>query len=39
MTFNLYVSLPLADRLQDDRLSPAGEPMDQEEVNLSSVRR
>lgn len=37
MTFNLCISLPLTDRLQDD--GPVGEPMDQEEVNLSSLRR
>lgn len=36
MTFDLYLSPPVTEQLQEDRLRPAGESMDQEEVKLCS---
>lgn len=36
MTCDLCLSPPVTERLQEDRLRPAGEPMDREEVKLCS---
>lgn len=39
MTLNLCASLPPTGQLQEDRLNPAGEPMDQEEAERPPLRR